>query len=541
MSVVLRSVDFTPIAAAIKNDDGATFTRVAGELGLELSLDTFRTYVQRHLPSDFHGYLDLVGTAFFKLAYAALHERAIYDTLLGVTLLVVRDDARLVVGIQQSQGRSKPFPKGGWAIGRWYKDPAKNRPTVAAWAADPARERDALAVPIVRPPDAVAASDTRGDALLAAVIANPDDDGARLVYADWLVEQGDVRGELIRVQCELASPDLAPDRSAALRAREQEILASAGKGMRAAVETFAERATIQRGLVEHVEIRVVKLAKYGAELVAKHPICALCVIVASPEEFARLGTLPFLARIPELQIEARKTPRIMMSRVALKPSSLAQSPVFATTKRLRLSYLDDDTAEWERFFTAFTAPELETLSLVHPGFAARALARLAARPRSLALHNPTFARASSDGDEIVEAIGTLHVEELVLSSWGCGDHTIARCVRALRPAPVSLSISYSSVNDSTIAAICEHGDRLERLTLANRDTPIAPVKRLLAHPFPKLRELEVLLRAPPDADPIVEALLAQPALERVRFVDNALPEPHLARLRERVRVETQLM
>ena len=44
-----------------------------------------------------------------------------------------------------------------------------------------------------------------GRALLAAVLAAPDDDTPRLVYADWLTEQGDgERAEFVRVQCELA-------------------------------------------------------------------------------------------------------------------------------------------------------------------------------------------------------------------------------------------------------------------------------------------------------------------------------------------------
>jgi uncharacterized protein (TIGR02996 family) len=41
------------------------------------------------------------------------------------------------------------------------------------------------------------------DEFLQAIIANRDDDGPRLVYADWLDEQGDPRGEFIRVQCRL--------------------------------------------------------------------------------------------------------------------------------------------------------------------------------------------------------------------------------------------------------------------------------------------------------------------------------------------------
>lgn len=541
MSVVLRTVDFTPIADAIKGSDGATFARVASELGLDLSLATFRAYVERYIARHFAEHVHLVGIAFFKLAYTALHERATYDHVLGLTMLVVRDGARLVVGLQHGGSRSKPFPKGGWEIGTWYKDPVRNQPTAAAWAADPARAKDSLVIPIVRMPDAVAAGDTRGAALLAAVVADPDDEAARLVYADWLAEQGDVRGELIRVQCELERSDLAPERREALRARQREILGSAGKGMTAAVESYAERASIVRGLIEGVVIHVVKLAKYGRELLAAHPIRVLHVVVANPAELARVAKLTFFARIPELVIEARKTPRIHMSRVALKPSTLATSPILANVKTLALEYLDDDTAEWAQFFRTLVAPKLECLELMHPGFAPDALASLAVRPRSLTIDFPAFARSTANGDAIVDAIGSLQgLAEAKLASWSCGDRTIARCASALlsSPAFTSLSLYNSSVGASTLAAICEHGAHLERLRLENRDTSIDAVKKLLARQFPKLRELEVLLRSPPDAGPIVDALLAQPALARVRFVDNLLPEPHLARLRERFVVET---
>jgi uncharacterized protein (TIGR02996 family) len=46
---------------------------------------------------------------------------------------------------------------------------------------------------------------TSSRALEKAIIASPDDDALRLVYADWLEEHGeDVRAQFIRVQCALA-------------------------------------------------------------------------------------------------------------------------------------------------------------------------------------------------------------------------------------------------------------------------------------------------------------------------------------------------
>ena len=45
------------------------------------------------------------------------------------------------------------------------------------------------------------------DAFLQDICGRPDDDAPRLIYADWLEEQGGAadlaRAELIRVQCEL--------------------------------------------------------------------------------------------------------------------------------------------------------------------------------------------------------------------------------------------------------------------------------------------------------------------------------------------------
>jgi uncharacterized protein (TIGR02996 family) len=50
-----------------------------------------------------------------------------------------------------------------------------------------------------------------GDGLLKAILADPDDDTPRLVYADWLDENGEpARAEFVRVQVELAKyPDQA--------------------------------------------------------------------------------------------------------------------------------------------------------------------------------------------------------------------------------------------------------------------------------------------------------------------------------------------
>src|SRR5437773_8799337 len=59
---------------------------------------------------------------------------------------------------------------------------------------------------------------------LSAVIADPDADGPRLVYADWREECGDAaRAEFIRVQCALAAMPAGERPFHALRDREREL------------------------------------------------------------------------------------------------------------------------------------------------------------------------------------------------------------------------------------------------------------------------------------------------------------------------------
>src|SRR5262245_15136360 len=48
--------------------------------------------------------------------------------------------------------------------------------------------------------------DEEDAAFLAAVLSDPDDTATRLVYADWLEERGDLRGEFLRVLVQIDRP-----------------------------------------------------------------------------------------------------------------------------------------------------------------------------------------------------------------------------------------------------------------------------------------------------------------------------------------------
>ncbi len=90
---------------------------------------------------------------------------------------------------------------------------------------------------------------------------HPEDDTPRLIYADWLDEQGDLRGEFIRVQCELAKLScrdmarLEMDRIAKLENREQCLLKMYQKEWTGSLNGFQVRRTnFHRGFLEDVNL-----------------------------------------------------------------------------------------------------------------------------------------------------------------------------------------------------------------------------------------------------------------------------------------------
>jgi uncharacterized protein (TIGR02996 family) len=61
-------------------------------------------------------------------------------------------------------------------------------------------------------------------ALEAALAADPDDPARHAAYADLLIEEGDPRGEFVRLQLALEDPDLPADRREAMQRAADELL-----------------------------------------------------------------------------------------------------------------------------------------------------------------------------------------------------------------------------------------------------------------------------------------------------------------------------
>src|SRR5262245_14221810 len=108
-------------------------------------------------------------------------------------------------------------------------------------------------------------------ALLAAIWDQPHEDTPRLVYADWLDEQGDpakaARAEFIRMQCELARDpwDDSPRRTE-LSEREKELLKLHAKAWRKELPAGVQKMAFRRGFVDPKRMRLP-----GAKFLQKKP------------------------------------------------------------------------------------------------------------------------------------------------------------------------------------------------------------------------------------------------------------------------------
>lgn len=104
---------------------------------------------------------------------------------------------------------------------------------------------------------------THDEAFLQAILTNPEDDVARLIYGDWLTDRNDPRGEFIRVQCRLARMDKDNPERPGLEAREREFLNHQEEWL-GALRPLVSRWTFYRGFLDTVMVPTRILLTQGA-------------------------------------------------------------------------------------------------------------------------------------------------------------------------------------------------------------------------------------------------------------------------------------
>lgn len=146
------------------------------------------------------------------------------------------------------------------------------------------------------------------DAFLHDILAHPDDDAPRLIYADWLDERNDPRGEFIRIQCALAQLNDDDPRRWPLELREQELLCEHETEW-LPKEVGNTSCIFRRGFVEEISLYLEVFLDRANRLFEQAPICRLHLRgpgwIRLPNTYRPLdpaASSPFLTRIRRLSL-----------------------------------------------------------------------------------------------------------------------------------------------------------------------------------------------------------------------------------------------
>jgi uncharacterized protein (TIGR02996 family) len=147
---------------------------------------------------------------------------------------------------------------------------------------------------------------TDGDALRRAIVADPDDDTPRLIYADWLDENNrPERAAFIRhqIEAERAEPYSARARTAA---RAADALLDANRSVWAKhVRSHIVREEYARGFIGHVTVDAGRFAEVAPALFADEPIQSVKFIRFIPDYSGPMNAefaAPEMERVRDLSL-----------------------------------------------------------------------------------------------------------------------------------------------------------------------------------------------------------------------------------------------
>ncbi len=180
---------------------------------------------------------------------------------------------------------------------------------------------------------------TDAEAFLQRIRAYPDDDAQRLIFADWLDEEGDPRGRFIRVQLALA--ELPPDAPARrkLQVEERDLLAAHREAWEVPFRGLATGCVFNRGFVEEVNITARQFMRSAPELFAAAPIRHVHLFDVS-DGLPAVVQSPYMSRLAALTVHAQHTGE-PLARAVARSEHLARLKRLALTK----NRLGDDAAE----------------------------------------------------------------------------------------------------------------------------------------------------------------------------------------------------
>ncbi|HWG46152.1 MAG TPA: TIGR02996 domain-containing protein [Gemmataceae bacterium] len=140
-------------------------------------------------------------------------------------------------------------------------------------------------------------------AFLQAIREEPHDDAHRLIYADWLEEQGGAhrtaRANFIRAQCRFAVLPADDPMRGALEGEAADLLAEHECAWTQPLHGLAEDWQFARGFVEAITIKGADFLTHAERLFAFAPLRAVHLLIG-PKDIPHLAACPFLQFVETL-------------------------------------------------------------------------------------------------------------------------------------------------------------------------------------------------------------------------------------------------
>jgi uncharacterized protein (TIGR02996 family) len=282
------------------------------------------------------------------------------------------------------------------------------------------------------------------------ILENPDDDSPRLIYADWLDDQGDQNSralaEFIRLQIELEHPPEEGPHLWEMRRREAELLRSYRGEWVGPLREQVLGEEFRRGFVETVTLAPEHFLDRAEEIMALAPVRRLRLTGTVLRRVAPVDHESLLLRIADSpHLRQLVLLRLQMPLSVRAARALAESP--------HLSHLDE--------------LEVQCQELTEAGLRALLQAPLAARLRRLRLGSSRFDPAALHALAAAPALAGLvelavHANNLAAAEVQA--LAMSECLTGLR----KLDLSHNHIGADGVGALASGPlvTRLEELTLA---------------------------------------------------------------------------
>lgn len=332
---------------------------------------------------------------------------------------------------------------------------------------------------------------TEGDALYQSILEYPEDDAPRLIYSDWLEEQGDTqRAAFIRVQCELARSEPFSPAYRRLFAKSRRLFkpewAQTLKGK-------ILHAEMHRGFIRKVTMYSKRFVMEASEIFDREPIQE----VKFADYSAVRGNVPVVTLA--LCKELNRLKGVTLSGIAVTGrmvDTLLDGGNLINLENFQFEGTRIEPGLYRQIFNSARLPRLQELGFAfQPDYGVSWIDDLAGSNLLAQLEVLSLRYPSASANEICGLISNralTNLKSLAITSCTCEPllRMISECPHLTSLTDLDLSIT--SVTDASLAAFVENDEfnQLKRLNLPMNRISNTGVQSLLK--AEQLRELFVL-------------------------------------------------